>query len=199
MISTTVTLGKQSKYSEKRSKRRKETAEDFTPATLVNEMLDKLPKSTWEPNKTFCDPACGHGNMLVEVLKRKLQLKHDPTEALDSVYGTDIKEDNILETRLRLLKLVSEYTLITSEHIRTVFSRILFLSLPKYPNGSLDFNFEFPKKTKHGKATIDKWLANMNTWLSNVSVDEGILNDLESLDEAESEEPEQQKSILELD
>ena len=31
----------------KRKQRRKDTAEDFTPELLVNEMLDKLPQEVW--------------------------------------------------------------------------------------------------------------------------------------------------------
>ena len=66
----------------RREARKSQTAEDFTPAPLVNEMLDKLAKygpESWKPGKTFLDPACGNGNMLVEVLKRKISLGHDET------------------------------------------------------------------------------------------------------------------------
>jgi len=55
----------------------KRTAEIFTPAFLVNEILDKLTEygpEIWNEEKTFLDPACGNGNFLIEILKRKLEL-----------------------------------------------------------------------------------------------------------------------------
>ena len=51
--------------TETRKARQKQTAEIFTPDYLVNEMLDQLPKTVWEENKTFCDPACGNGQFLI--------------------------------------------------------------------------------------------------------------------------------------
>jgi len=50
-----------------RKERRKQTAEDFTPPELVNEMLDKLPSEVFiEPSKTLCDPAAGNGTSLLK-------------------------------------------------------------------------------------------------------------------------------------
>ena len=93
---------------EKRNKRRKQTAEVFTPPALTNEILDKLPDEVWEPMKTFCDPACGNGNMLLEVLKRKLSLNHDPLQAISTIWGVDLMEDNIEEAKGRFLDLIPE-------------------------------------------------------------------------------------------
>jgi type I restriction-modification system DNA methylase subunit len=51
--------------------KRKENDEVFTPDSLINEMLDKLPPSTWtDPSKTFLDPCAGLGNFSVQMLKR---------------------------------------------------------------------------------------------------------------------------------
>ena len=69
----------QARNQAKREKRNNRTAEVFTPPSLVNEMLDKLPPEVWQPEKTWCDPACGNGNMLLEVLRRKLGKGHEPT------------------------------------------------------------------------------------------------------------------------
>lgn len=93
--------------NKKREQRRKQTAEVFTPKKLVREMLNKLPTDCWEPGKTFCDPSCGNGNFLVEVLKYKVALyKHDPIEALSTIYGVEIMEDNVAECKQRLMKLM---------------------------------------------------------------------------------------------
>ncbi len=60
-----------SKHAATRKARRKQTGEDFTPAPLVNEILDKLPTEIWkDASKTWLDPTAGNGNFLVEVKKR---------------------------------------------------------------------------------------------------------------------------------
>lgn len=90
----------------KSKKRVKEHGEVFTPPELVNEMLDKLPIVQFtDPTKTFIDPACGNGNFLVEVLRRKLSNGSTPLQALETTYGIDIMPDNIVECRQRLLKI----------------------------------------------------------------------------------------------
>ena len=94
----------------KRKERRKETAEDFTPIELVNEMLDKIPNEIWEnPSKTFIDPAAGNGNFLVEVLKRKIKLGQDPQQALSTIYGVELMADNVEEMKHRLYNIISDY------------------------------------------------------------------------------------------
>jgi type I restriction-modification system DNA methylase subunit len=172
---------------EKRKARKKQTAEDFTPASLVNEMLDKLNeygKESWEEGKTFCDPACGNGNMLVEVLKRKISLGHDPVEALKTIYGTDIMQDNIRECRLRLLKIIKDNGInIEDSIIKTVFNNIVWTSLSKYPNGSLDYEFKFPNKasTKDVLPWVkgineEGWLEDIETEHTEANVEEGDNN-----------------------
>jgi type I restriction-modification system DNA methylase subunit len=140
---------------ETRNDRQKKTAEVFTPDTLVNEMLNKLPKEVWKENKTFCDPACGNGAFLVNVLLRKLNNKHNPLEALQSIYGADIMKDNIKECRYRMLKIISKYELITIKHIRVVTTNIVWLNTKYYKKGSLDYDFEFNRKTNNRKITDD--------------------------------------------
>lgn len=85
----------------------KELGEVFTPAALVSEMLDKLPADSWLPGKTWLEPSCGTGNFLVQILQRKLDAGHPPLEALETIYGIDIMEDNVLESRRRLKEIVS--------------------------------------------------------------------------------------------
>lgn len=144
---------------DKRQARKKQTAEDFTPPKLVNEILDKLNeygKESWEEGKTFLDPACGNGNILVEVLKRKLSLGHNPTKAIQSIYGTDIMQDNISECRTRLLTVLINHNItITKEHIKAVLKNVLCTPLSKFKNGSLDYDFEF--KTNPKQRDIDRW------------------------------------------
>lgn len=92
---------------QKRKARRKQTAEDFTPLPLVNEMLDKLPQEVWsDPSKTFCDNSAGNGNFIIEVLRRKLSNNHPPLQALSTIYGVELMADNVEEMKERLLELI---------------------------------------------------------------------------------------------
>lgn len=153
--------------TEKREQRKKNTAEVFTPDSLVNDMLNKLPEENWNEGKTFCDPACGDGQFLVHVLKRKLDKGHNPLKALKSIYGVDIMKDNIRICRMRLLALISKYDKITKDHVYSVFRNIVWTNINKYPNGSLDYDFSFKNgiNTKH----VRKWLK---------EIDEGKLEEV---------------------
>lgn len=92
----------------KRKLRRKQTAEDFTPIPLVNEMLDKLPVEVFsDPTKTFLDNSAGNGNFLVEVLRRKIfSFGHPPLQAISTIYAVELMPDNVEEMKERLLELL---------------------------------------------------------------------------------------------
>ncbi len=77
--------------------------EVFTPTELVDKILDRLSADWADPTKTFIDPACGDGQFLSEILIRKLQNGIEFEQALRTIYGVDIRLDNVLDCRQRLL------------------------------------------------------------------------------------------------
>ena len=82
----------------------KATGEVFTPTPLVQEMLDKLPLEQFtDTNKTFLDPSCGDGQFLGEVLIRKIENGSTFEQALGTIYGVDLMQDNVELCRERLL------------------------------------------------------------------------------------------------
>jgi hypothetical protein len=82
----------------------KATGEVFTPTPLVQEVLDKLPQEQFtDSNKTFLDPACGDGQFLGEVLIRKIENGSTFEQALSTIYGVDLMQDNVELCRERLL------------------------------------------------------------------------------------------------
>jgi type I restriction-modification system DNA methylase subunit len=82
----------------------KATGEVFTPTPLVQEILDRLDPSLFQdPTKTFLDPTCGDGQFLGEVLIRKIENGHPFEQALQSIYGVDLMQDNVDLCRERLL------------------------------------------------------------------------------------------------
>lgn len=150
-----------------RSKRVKRTGENFTPASLINEMLDKLAfygSESMKPGKTFCDPACGNGNILVEVLKRKLSLGHDPVTAIGTLYGADIMADNIKECRYRLMSILKEHGVrIRKGIVVTVLTNIVWVSTRRkeHQRGSLDYDFSFNGSNLKDTDVVSTWVEYM--------------------------------------
>jgi type I restriction-modification system DNA methylase subunit len=82
----------------------KATGEVFTPTELVREMLEQIPIEQFQdPNKTFLDNSCGDGQFLGEVLIRKMENGGTFEQALSTIYGVDLMEDNVDLCRERLL------------------------------------------------------------------------------------------------
>ena len=92
--------------------------EVFTNPREVNAMLDLVQDESFRLDSRFLEPACGDGNFLIEILRRKLSLLKDiksPTEwefqsliAVGSCYGIELLEDNAEACRLRLFTEVRE-------------------------------------------------------------------------------------------
>lgn len=89
--------------------------EVFTSEREVNAMLDLVKQETERIESRFLEPACGDGNFLIEVLRRKIEVVKNRYQksqieyerysilALSSIYGIDILEDNTVSCRNRLL------------------------------------------------------------------------------------------------
>jgi|SRR6056300_1112008 len=82
----------------------KATGEVFTPTELVQEILGKIPTEVFtDSKKTYLDPSCGDGQFLGEVLIRKIEHGIDFEQALSTIYGVDLMQDNVDLCRERLL------------------------------------------------------------------------------------------------
>ena len=82
----------------------KATGEVFTPTPLVQEILEQLPHDTFtDVNKTVLDPSCGDGQFLGEALIRKMENGSTFEQALSTIYGVDLMQDNVELCRERLL------------------------------------------------------------------------------------------------
>lgn len=95
--------------------------EVFTPAWLVEAMLDLVKDESERIDSRFLEPACGSGNFLVAILRRKLaavELKYGKSDferrhyallAMMCLYGIELLADNIAECRANLLEVMAEY------------------------------------------------------------------------------------------
>lgn len=89
--------------------------EVFTPAWLVQAMLDLVKPETERIDSRFLEPACGSGNFIVPILRRKLaavdlkyghadfERRHFALYALMHLYGIELLADNIAECRANAL------------------------------------------------------------------------------------------------
>lgn len=95
--------------------------EVFTPEWLVDAMLDLVKDETERLDSRFLEPACGSGNFLVKILKRKLatvEIKYAKSDfdrnhyavlSLMCIYGVELLQDNIEECKANLLEIFAEY------------------------------------------------------------------------------------------
>jgi len=101
--------------------------EVFTPEWLVDAMLDLVKDETERLDSRFLEPACGSGNFLTKILKRKLaavELRYGKSEfdrnhyallSLMCIYGIELLKDNIAECKANLLEIFAIYLNINKE------------------------------------------------------------------------------------
>lgn len=105
-------------------------------------MLDLVKEEAERIDSRFLEPACGSGNFLVKVLKRKLcavELKFGKSEfekrqyallALMCAYGIELLEDNIIECRANMLEVLADYLRIDeTDDLYRAASHVLSLNL----------------------------------------------------------------------
>lgn len=139
--------------------------EVFTAEREVNAMLDLVKQETERIDSRFLEPACGDGNFLAEILRRKLTVvkrkyKKSPIDyeknavlAATSIYGVDILQDNVDACRQRMFEIWDkEYQTVLKkevnedcrEAVRFIFSRNIVcgnaLSLKKVDTHGKDIN-----------------------------------------------------------
>ena len=113
--------GVNEKKQVKSKKRVADHGEVFTNEREVNAMLDLVKHETERIDSRFLEPACGNGNFLAEVLRRKLKVVDErygniqmdweryAVIAVSSIYGVDILEDNAKECRERLYIIFDDF------------------------------------------------------------------------------------------
>lgn len=120
LVETKLTVDTKQENQVKSKQRVADHGEVFTNNREVNAMLDLVKHETERVDSRFLEPACGNGNFLAEVLRRKLNVvdsryKKSQIEweknaliAIATIYGVDILEDNAEECRSRLFDIFSK-------------------------------------------------------------------------------------------
>lgn len=88
---------------------------------MVEAMLDLVKDETFRIDSRFLEPACGDGNFLVQIMRRKLaavemrygksdfERRHFALLGLMCLYGIELLPDNIADCRANLLEIFAEY------------------------------------------------------------------------------------------
>jgi len=116
--------------------------EVFTPAWMVEAMLNLVKDETERIDSRFLEQACGDGNFPVQILRRKLaavELKYGKSDferrhyallALMCLYGIELLPDNIADCRANLLEIFAEYlNLAPSDHLYRAAFHVLSQNL----------------------------------------------------------------------
>lgn len=115
-----MATSKQDTSQIKSKERVAQRGEVFTAEREVNAMLDLVANECLRPDSRFLEPACGDGNFLAAILRRKLaelrrKYKKSPRDyeklsivAIGSLYGVDIMNDNVEACRQRLFTIWDE-------------------------------------------------------------------------------------------
>ena len=91
----------------------KNHGEVCTASKEVDAMLELVKEEFDTPDKLFLEPACGDGNFLTAILKKKLANAPANNEeyiisVLKSIYGADLLQDNITTAQKRIAEIIFE-------------------------------------------------------------------------------------------
>lgn len=98
--------------TQKRKDRHHITQEDFTPPEVIEMLFKDIPQDLYiDFSKTFCDPCAGIGNILQYVLSKRIKYcksEDDILNALSTLYGVELMDDNLEELRERLYNIIKD-------------------------------------------------------------------------------------------
>lgn len=137
--------------------RKKKTAEFFTPVTLTDEMLSKLPDESWLPEKTFLDNSAGDGNLLVRILTWKVNKGSTVEQALSTIYGVDFMADNVARCRERLLEIadVLDPTISTMNEAQSKYGHIVERNIVCHDALTYHYRFDETNDLSRGGTPYD--------------------------------------------
>mgnify|MGYP003964315967 CR=1 FL=1 len=158
-----------SKNLTKSRSRIRDHGEVFTPDFIVKDMLNLVIQETERIDSRFLESACGDGNFLIKILKKKLEVvgkkykknqfdyERNSLIAISSIYGIELLDDNVQEAQKRLYELFAkEYKKLYKTKINQLFLENIQYILGKniVQGDALTF------KDKNGKAIIfPEWSA----------------------------------------
>lgn len=171
----------------------RDLGEVYTNEREVKSMMDLVMDEGYKISSRFLEPACGNGNFLEEILKRKLEtvlkvsngqknFEYNIIKSISSIYGIDICLDNVIESRERMVHIIKSFysmnrnTNITNEGFYESIEYILSKNIFKgdFINGEKDSEgrpliifSEFTSRNKDKKYHITEKLFSMTSMKEN--------------------------------
>ena len=88
----------------KNNKEGKNTAEFFTPYSIVKKMCEKISDEDWsDPDKTFLEPAAGNFQFGCYIIWNRIMHGIDWQTSLETLYSVELMQDNVDESKARVL------------------------------------------------------------------------------------------------
>jgi len=125
-------------------KRIADYGEVFTASKEVNEIIDIVEHEAYRVESKFFEPACGNGNFLTEILKRKIstiEKKYAKNQvdfeknliiSIGSLYGIDILKNNVEESKYRLEEIaIQKYKKLFNKDTKENFIKVVKYILNK--------------------------------------------------------------------
>jgi len=125
-------------------KRIADYGEVFTASKEVNEIIYIVEHEAYRVESKFFEPACGNGNFLTEILKRKIstiEKKYAKNQvdfeknliiSIGSLYGIDILKNNVEESKYRLEEIaIQKYKKLFNKDTKENFIKVVKYILNK--------------------------------------------------------------------
>lgn len=132
--------------------------EVFTPAWMVEAMLDLVKDESERIDSRFLEPACGDGNFMEQILRRKLaavdlkysvydiERRHYALLGLMCIYGIELLADNIAECRAHMLDIFADYlSLDTADDLYRAAAHVIYLNMVHGDALTMHFQTEPPQ------------------------------------------------------
>ena len=93
-------------------KERKKLGQIWTPYSIIEKMMNKVPKEHWkDETRTNLDPTMGTGNIVIAMLYRRIvEYKQDPLKALKNTYGVELDQKTLDYAHKRIEKFMEHFT-----------------------------------------------------------------------------------------
>lgn len=97
----------------------KKNGEVFTPFSVIDQLISKIPEEQWkDPKARFLDPCAGNGQILIGMLKKRLASGISTEDAVKTLYGVELMQDNRDLCVKRILEIVGpKYAEIVNHNI----------------------------------------------------------------------------------
>ena len=107
--------------------------EVFTPECIIEQMVANVPQEDWSnPTKTFLDPTCGNGQILCYILKKRLEAGVSKKDAVSTLFGIELMEDNAKLCRKRLADILETHEFEDIINNNIVCSDIFWWNIEKW-------------------------------------------------------------------